>query len=767
MGVTLVLSGAIRETAGRKEELGSPLSIVVKPAGVEHRDEVGHRGAHTIQIAFHPEETAALIDRDPVLQNYTWQHGGAVVAEMLALLRLLRGSAPADPAEMESRILDAFGALAREHRAIGTPPQWIRLVKERLDDDLGVSVRELAAAAGVHAVSVSRAFRRHFGRSISEHRSLARLRRAAAALDSKGGHLSRAAHAAGYADHSHLCREFRRATGFSPSEFRQLTGRPEAERVISVQAAAVPRPILGRGSGLGPDREAGMVSSVKVGSTLALAGLLWAGSDAGAQATIGGDWRADVEAFARRIVEARLTPGMAVAVSVGDWVAFADGFGVADIRTARAATGDTPFYIASSTKSLTALAVTLAAHEGKVDIEAPMVRYLPSARLPDGVDRESITVGDLLALTHGLNGNGPVVFRTAYTGEFTRAQLLELLQYHAPTGEKGTFDYNNLGYNLLGLVLEAVYQESWKQVVQRLVLDPIGMRHTTAMLSAIGRDGVALPHGSAADGFEPMALGKDDANLHAAGGHFASARDLARYLAVHASGGMLEGRRVLPREPIVSTQQLRVPQDRRFGPFLRFGWGYGWDLATFEGDTIIQRFGGFGGYRSHMSFMPRHGIGVVVLVNGEGSASPASDLMATYIYDRIRGKPQVEQRFGARLDSLVRRATASRSGITAELDRRRTRLAPLRHSLESYAGVYESPQLGRMTWRVVAAGLEMHMGVLSSRAEVFDVAKEQLRIEVAGSGQVVTFEFPSAGASGPAAAVMVAGERFVRVPAAP
>jgi CubicO group peptidase (beta-lactamase class C family) len=510
-----------------------------------------------------------------------------------------------------------------------------------------------------------------------------------------------------------------------------------------------------------------MRSSAKVGSTLALAGLLWAGPEAGAQATIGGDWRADVEAFARRIVEAQLTPGMAVAVSVGDWVAYADGFGVADMRTARAATGDPPFYIASTTKSLTALAVALAAHGGKVDIGAPMVRYLPSARLPEGVDRESITVGDLLALTHGLNGNGPIVFRTAYTGEFTRAQLLEILQYHAPTGGKGTFNYNNLGYNLLGLVLEAVYQESWKQVVQRLVLDPIGMRHTTAMLSAIGRDAVALPHDATADGYAPAILGKHDANLHAAGGHFASARDLARYLAVHASGGMLEGRRVLPREPIESTQQLRVPQNRRFGPFFRFGWGYGWDLATFEGDTIIQRFGGFSGYRSHVSFMPRDGIGVVVLVNGEGAASPASDLMATYVYDRVRGKPQVEQRFGARLDTLVRQATASRSGIAAELDRRRARLAPLRHSLESYAGVYESPLLGRMTWRVVAAGLEMHMGIISSRAEVFDASKDQLRIEAAGSGQVATFEFPSAGASGAAAAVMVAGERFVRVPMAP
>jgi CubicO group peptidase (beta-lactamase class C family)/AraC-like DNA-binding protein len=701
-----------------------------------------------------------------VLQDYSWQHGGAVAAEMLALLRVLRRAAPADGVEMESRILDAFGALAKEPRAIGTPPQWIRRVKERLDDELGVSVRELAAGAGVHAVSVSRAFRRHFGRSISEHRSLERLRRAAAALDGESGHLSRAAHAAGYADHSHLCREFRRATGCSPSEFRQLTRRPQSERVISVQAAAVSRPILGRGSDLGPEREAGMGSSAKVGSTLALAGVLWAGS-AAAQATIGGDWRGDVEAFARRIVAARLTPGMAVAVSVGDWVAYADGFGVADMRTGRAATGDTPFYIASSTKSLTALAVTLAEHEGKVDIDAPMVRYLPSAQLPEGVDRESITVRDLLTLTHGLNGNGPVVFRTAYTGEFTRAQLLELLPYHAPTGGKGTFNYNNLGYNLLGLVLEAVYQESWKQVVQRLVLDPIGMRHTTAMLSAIGRDAVALPHDATADGYAPAALGKDDANLHAAGGHFASARDLARYLAVHASGGMLEGRRVLPREVIESTHRLRVPQDRRFGPFHRFGWGYGWDLATFEGDTIIQRFGGFSGYRSHLSFMPRHGIGVVVLVNGDGAASPASDLMATYVYDRVRGKPQVDERFGARLDSLVRQAMSSRSSITAELDRRRARLAPLRQPLESYAGVYESPLLGRMTWRVVASGLEMHMGVMSSRAEVFDVSKDQLRIEVAGSGQVATFEFPSAGASGPAAAVMVAGERFVRVPMAP
>lgn len=495
--------------------------------------------------------------------------------------------------------------------------------------------------------------------------------------------------------------------------------------------------------------------------TLALTLTLGTSSAGYAQATIGGDWRADVAAFARRVVEAQLTPGISVAVSVGDWVAYADGFGVADAKTGRRVTGDTPFYIASTTKSLTALAATVAAHDGKLDLGAPMVRYLPEARLADGVGRESITVNDLLTLTHGLSGSGPVVIRTAYTGDFTHPQLLELLRHHSPTGQKGTYSYNNLGYNIAGRVLEAVYRESWKDVVQRLVIDPIGMRTTSANLSALDRDAIALPHTPGVDGFEAIELGKDDANMHAAGGHFSSARDLARYLAVHASGGMLEGQRVLPMEPVVSTHRQRVGQDRTFGPYHRHGWGYGWDLGTFEGDTIIHRFGGFSGYRSHASFMPQHDIGVVVLVNGDGVASSAADLVATYIYDRVRGKPQLEQRYASRLDSLVRQGASFRQRLRSELERRRSRLAPLPRPLESYAGVYESPVTGRMEWRVVAGGLEMRMGIAASRAEVYDASKNQLRMEVAGGGQVASFEFPASG--GPATAVTVAGERFARV----
>ena len=486
-----------------------------------------------------------------------------------------------------------------------------------------------------------------------------------------------------------------------------------------------------------------------------------AGSDARAQAVIGGEWRGDVARVARRLVEMRLTPGVAVGISVGDWVAYADGFGAADASTGRPVTGDTPFYIASSTKSLTGLAATLAAAAGKIDLSSPMVRYLPRATLPDGVGRNGITVHDLAAMTHGLAGNGPIVFRTAYTGVFTQEQLLELLQYHRPTGKHGTFEYGNIGYNLLGMVLEAAYGRPWQEVVDQLVIEPVGMRSTTARVSQLAPDRIGEPHVMTAEGFERIRLAKADANMHAAGGHFASARDLARYVAAHASGGIIEGTRVLPESAIRATHRQQAHQSRRFGPFMRHGWAYGWDLGTYDGDTLIHRFGAFEGYRSHMSFMPQRGIGVVVLVNGSQSASPAADLLATYIYDRLRGKPEAEARVRAAIDSLSSRAVTARADLARHLEERRARLAPLRHPLEAFAGRYENPRLGRMEWRVVAGGLEMRMGVAHTRAEVYDAPKNQLRVEVTGSGDVAEFVFPSSG--GDATAVRLTGHDFTRI----
>jgi CubicO group peptidase (beta-lactamase class C family) len=494
----------------------------------------------------------------------------------------------------------------------------------------------------------------------------------------------------------------------------------------------------------------------------ALLGLLLRATPAHPQATIGGEWRDDVAAFARRIVDAGLTPGMAVAVSQSDWVLYSQGFGVADASTGRPVDDATAFYIASTTKALTATAVVLKAATGAIDLDAPIARYVPSLKFRPPMDAHRVTVKQLLTMTDGLEDCGPVVVRTAHTGDFTVPLLVRLLADCGPDPDGTAFSYGNLPYNILGIALDPTSKEGWKEVVRREVLDPLSMRETSARVSTIDPSRIALPHTLASGGeWRRTRVNKRDENQHAAGGHFATARDLARFVAVHASGGVWEGRRVFPRAAIESTHEKHADQDRTYGPFHRFGWGYGWDLGTYDGRTIVHRFGGFLGYRSHASFEPTSEVGVVVLLNGSGPASAAADVMATYVYDRLLGRTDLAAEFDRRLADLKTRAEEAKKVTAAELAQRAARKAPLRRPLEAYAGTYEGAKFGTMIWRVVANGLEVRMGAAAGRADVVNAASDELRLELFGDNSVVVaFEFPAG--DGPALAVRMYGERLER-----
>lgn len=239
--VTLMLSGAIRERSGSREELGTSLSVVAKPVGVEHVDEVGPCGARTLQVAFDPRAALGAGAAGRLLGRWRWLHGSAAARPMLVLHRAARrrneravsgeadGRADGERAddELEDAVLDALGALASDGPVSVDPPDWVKRVRQAVDDHLpnSVSVRELADLVGAHPVSVSRAFRRHYGCTITSYRRRERLRRAAGALQATRHEISRIAYASGYADHPHLARQFRAATGLTPSEFRRLVGR--------------------------------------------------------------------------------------------------------------------------------------------------------------------------------------------------------------------------------------------------------------------------------------------------------------------------------------------------------------------------------------------------------------------------------------------------------------------------------------------------------------------------------------------------------------
>lgn len=223
-GITLVLAGEIRETVGRLDEVATCLSAVVKPAGVVHADRVGPRGARALQILLDLDGPFARGERG--LGPWRWIHAGTGTRALLSLHRYVAGAPSV--AGLEDRVLEVMGGMSRaDVPARRDPPAWLRSTREALDDDSSEtpSVRDLAAQVGVHPVSLTRAFRRHYGIPVTTYRRRARLRRAARAIERTDRELTRIAHATGFSDQPHMCREVRRATGLTPGELRRLARR--------------------------------------------------------------------------------------------------------------------------------------------------------------------------------------------------------------------------------------------------------------------------------------------------------------------------------------------------------------------------------------------------------------------------------------------------------------------------------------------------------------------------------------------------------------
>ena len=171
---------------------------------------------------------------------------------------------------------------------------------------------------------------------------------------------------------------------------------------------------------------------------------------------------ADIDEFAARILATDTVPGMGVAVVTSQGIAYATGYGFADVESRRPATADTQFYIASTTKALTALAAALLHDREQLDLDAPLSQYLPDVQMHPELSAEDVALRDLLTMTHGIEPIGPVDIRTAFTGDFTYPGLQALLRHHPPAQSGRDFRYSNLGYNVFSIVLEDRFGGGWE-----------------------------------------------------------------------------------------------------------------------------------------------------------------------------------------------------------------------------------------------------------------------------------------------------------------
>ena len=254
-----------------------------------------------------------------------------------------------------------------------------------------------------------------------------------------------------------------------------------------------------------------------------------------------------VDAFIEDAMRERGVPGAAIVVVRGDRIVHMKGFGEADGR-GRAVTPQTPFRIGSSTKSFTAMAVMQLVERGKVDLQAPVRRYLPWFRLTDAGASARITVADLIYHTSGIPGEANAAALADPT--LTLEQNVRDLRGVAPNRPVGgSFEYSNANYAALGLVVEEVSGRSYANYVRHHILDPLDMRHSFATPRSMGRGELAAGHQwffglprPTPDRFIPGQL--------PAGFLSASAEDMGHYLIAHTNSGRYANTSILSPEGI-------------------------------------------------------------------------------------------------------------------------------------------------------------------------------------------------------------------------
>lgn len=223
---SLVLRGRVAETVHRRTDIGTPLSVVAKDAGVVHADDFCPTGARLARLSLPGGSIAQLLDDPSRGMAWHWSHSPAVAAPFLRLVR--RAGAAAGPtfATCDADVVDLLAAFTARPCAAPArrPPRWlvdsVGRVRDAWDPSLTVAI--LARDAGVHPVYLARCVRRWYGSSVSAELRRARLRAAAAAIAGRRDTLSTVAHAMGYADEPHLNRDFRAVVGLTPGQFRRL-----------------------------------------------------------------------------------------------------------------------------------------------------------------------------------------------------------------------------------------------------------------------------------------------------------------------------------------------------------------------------------------------------------------------------------------------------------------------------------------------------------------------------------------------------------------
>jgi CubicO group peptidase (beta-lactamase class C family) len=330
----------------------------------------------------------------------------------------------------------------------------------------------------------------------------------------------------------------------------------------------------------------------------------------------------DLDGVLQEIMAGWDIPGLAVGIVAGAEIVYAKGFGVQSLDTQAPVTLDSVFCVQSVSKCLVATAIMQWVEDGKLDLDAPLVQYLPYFQMDDERYRQ-ITIRQMLSHSSGMP-------------DFDDAEYIELVthpEYDAGAAERFVrglsdrklvanpgerFSYSNIAYNVLGDLLAKVSAQSFESAMREQILIPAGMPNSTFSVTEIPANLLAWPHLRSPEMRLNPCYPYHRADAPASSLH-TTVVDLCHWGSCALNRGIYLGQRLLSSAGY-DLMWTAVVERGKLRPSIYEEMGLGWTLGHFKDvKTVSHGGGGFGG-TAFLIILPEKNCAAVVLCNEESNA---------------------------------------------------------------------------------------------------------------------------------------------------
>ena len=259
-----------------------------------------------------------------------------------------------------------------------------------------------------------------------------------------------------------------------------------------------------------------------------------------------------IDEFMTNEIERLNLPGASLAIIQGNQIEYLQGYGIANTNSTNI-TPQTPIVIGSVTKSFTALAIMQLVEQGKIRLEDPVQSYISWFQIADKEESQKITIQHLLNHTSGFS---------TYDGQVSISQGNQTLKEHIqslvstelayPVGEQ--YQYSNLNYSLLGLVIEEVTNKSYREYINEYIFQPLEMNNSFTN----PKDDI---NHTIAEGYQTIfgiKVQTEQLNHEGtvpSGYIISSAEDMANYMIAQLNQGEFKGKSVLSSNAINTLHQ--------------------------------------------------------------------------------------------------------------------------------------------------------------------------------------------------------------------